>query len=91
MKTLYDRLGITPQASEKAIQQSFYRLAKKFDPNQPANQAKADVRGQYLAVREAYRTLSDPEARRNYDLSLRMHSLAQRAKTARTVAISLKR
>lgn len=91
MKTLYDRLGITPQASEKAIQQSFYRLAKKFDPGHISNQGKADTREQYLAVREAYRTLSDPEARRNYDRSLQTQSLAQRAKTARTVAISLRR
>lgn len=91
MKTLYDRLGITPQASEKAIQQSFYRLAKKFDPNQPANQGKVDIREQYLAMRDAYRTLSDAQARRNYDRSLQVHSLAQRAKAARTVATSLKR
>ena len=84
--TLYDRLGITPHASENAIQQAFYRLAGKFDPNHAANRGSADAREQYRAVHDAYRTLSDPEARRIYDRSLKMPSLKQRVQSARTVA-----
>ncbi len=84
--TLYERLGVTPHASEKALQQAFYRLAAKFDPNHAANQDSAEVRAQYVAVHNAFRTLSDPEARRMYDQSLKMPSLKQRAQAARAAA-----
>ncbi len=70
MNTLYERLGVPPQASQKLIQQAFYRLVKKFDPYDAVNQGKADAYSQYLAVHDAYRVLSDPEARRQYDLTL---------------------
>ena len=83
MKTLYDRLCITQQASPKAIQQSFFRLAKKYDPNVPANRGSAEMRAQYLAVHDAYRTLSDPDARRKYDGTLHKSSLTQRVKAQR--------
>lgn len=80
MKTLYECLGITPQASQKAIQQSFFRLARKFDPGNPANRGNAAAREQYLAVQYAYRTLSDADARANYDRSLQKPSPLQRGK-----------
>ena len=85
MKTLYDQLGVTPQASLKAIQQSFFRLAKKFDPNAPGNEGNSDARVQYLAVHDAYRTLSDPDMRRKYDDSLQTRSLSQRVQAMRTM------
>lgn len=85
MKTLYDRLGVTPQASQKAIQQSFFRLVKKLDPYNPDNQSNADARLQYFAVQDAYRVLSDPEARRKYDRSLQMQSPTKRVQSARTM------
>jgi DnaJ-class molecular chaperone len=81
MKTLYEQLGVTPQASLNAIQQSFFRLARKFDPDNPANQSSADAHAQYRAVHDAYRTLSDSAARRRYDLSLQTQS---RLRTPRT-------
>lgn len=87
MKTLYDQLGVTPQASLNAIQQSFFRLARKFDPDNPANQSSGDAHTQYRAVHDAYRTLSDPVARRQYDLSLQTQS---RLRTTRTGAIAAK-
>ncbi|TAJ91946.1 J domain-containing protein [bacterium] len=80
MKTLYEQLGITPQASQTAIQQSFFRLARKYDPNNPANQGNAQAREQYLAVQIAFRTLSNPDARANYDRSFQKQSPMQRYK-----------
>ena len=74
MKTLYEQLGVTPQASPNAIQQSFFRLARRFDPEHPDNQSSDDARAQYRAVHDAYRTLSDPAARRLYDLNLQAQS-----------------
>jgi curved DNA-binding protein CbpA len=84
MKTHYEQMGLTPQASSRAIEQSFLRLAKKYDPKNPANQASGDAMAMYRAVHEAYRVLNNPEARRNYDLTLRVQSLSERVKTART-------
>jgi len=86
MKTLYQQLGITPQASQKAIQQSFFRLARKFDPSNLANQDSAAAREQYAAVQYAYRTLSDPDARANYDRSLQTQPLLHRAKNQTLLA-----
>lgn len=75
MKTLYEQLGITPQASQTAIQQSFFRLARKLDPKNPHNQNSERARAEYLAVQFAYRTLSNPDSRSDYDRSLQLQSL----------------
>lgn len=83
MKTHYEQLGLTPQASARAIEQSFLRLARKFDPRDQANGNSAEARAQYQAVHEAYRTLSDADLRRTYDVTLRTQSLSERVKAAR--------
>ena len=77
MATLYERLGVTPQASQITIRQSFYRLAKKFDPYSPANEDDATARLQYFALHDAYRVLSYPDARQKYDLNLHAQSVMQ--------------
>ena len=82
MKTLYDQLGLTVQASPKVIQQAFFRLAKKFDPKNPANQGNAEAGAQYQAVRDAYRILSDSAFRHKYDQSLQAPTLMQRVQHA---------
>jgi len=91
MKTLYDRLGVTPQATQKAIQQSYFRLVKKFDPYNPDHQNNADTRLQYLVIHDAYRVLSDPEARQKYDLNLRTQSQMYRAPAGRAMTGAPKR
>lgn len=83
MKTHYEQLGLTPQASDHAIEQSFLRLAKKYDPKDPANHDSAGAKALYLAVHDAHRTLHDPEARRIYDQTLRVQTLSERVKDAR--------
>jgi DnaJ-class molecular chaperone len=75
MKTFYEQLGITPHASQTAIQQSFFRLAKKLDPKNPLNQDSERARTEYLAVQSAYRTLSNPDSRCDYDRSLQLQLL----------------
>lgn len=90
MRTHYVQLGLTPQASARAIEQSFLRLAKKYDPKSFVNRGSTQAQTLYLAVHEAYRTLSDAEARRNYDLSLRVRSLSERVKAARVTRLPAK-
>ena len=90
MKTHYEQLGLTPQASIRAIEQSFLRLSKKYDPKDPANGGSVTARAEYQAVHEAYRTLSDVTARRNYDATLRTQSLSERVKAARAAQSATK-
>lgn len=90
MKTHYEQLGLTPQASARAIEQSFLRLSKKYDPKDLANGTGADVLTAYQAVHEAYRILNNPEARREYDLTLRGQTLAERVKAARSAQAAIK-
>jgi len=71
MATLYERLGVTPQATQNTIRQSFYRLVKKFDLYSPANEGDAESRLEYFALHDAYRVLAYPDAREKYDLNLR--------------------
>ena len=78
MKTYYDQLGVTPQASFTAIQQSFFRLARKLDPRNPRNEGNEAIREQYLAVQTAYRALCDAERRYNYDRDLLLHTTTHR-------------
>jgi len=67
MKTLYEQLGVTPQASHTAIQQSYQRLTRKLDPDNTLHLAGEHARAEYLAVQNAYRTLSDVQTRAEYD------------------------
>ena len=90
MKTHYEQLGLTPQASARAIEQSFLRLSKKYDPKDPANGASAEALAVYQAVHEAYRILNNPQARRDYDLTLRSQTLAERVKAARLAQAPIK-
>ncbi len=78
MKTYYDQLGVTPQASFTAIQQSFFRLARKLDPRDPRNEGNEAIRERYLAVQTAYRALCDAERRYNYDRDLLLHTTTHR-------------
>ncbi len=67
MKTLYEQLGVTPLASQTAIQQSYFRLAKKLDPKCPLLPGSECAQAEYLALQNAYRTLSNAQLRAEYD------------------------
>lgn len=90
MKTHYEQLGLTPQASPRAIEQSFLRFAKKYDPKDPANSSNPGAKAEYQAVHDAYRILSDATARANYDLTLRTQTLSERVKAARVAQALIK-
>ena len=83
MKTLYEQLGVTPLASHTAIQQSYFRLAQKLDPKNPRYQGDAGARAAYVAVQNAYRTLSNSQSRADYDRSLQMQAAKGGLKSAR--------
>jgi len=69
-KTLYDILELSPSASREAIRAAYDRLSSKFDPDSDEHRGKADIRMRADAVKEAFFTLGNPEARARYDRSL---------------------
>lgn len=62
----YDFLGVRPEASTREIKSAFRKKAKVFHPDT----ARSDDRSM-LFLLEAYRTLTDPQRRREYDRKLR--------------------
>lgn len=84
----YKILGVDYQASPKAIQKAFHRLAKELHPDKNPHDLAAAER--FKKVSEAYVTLSDPQKKNQYDLKLRYGAYASfithaqyRAATAR--------
>lgn len=66
-KTLYDILEVSPNASPEAIRAAYERLSDKFDPDSDVNLANPNAKIQYVAVKEAFLTLGDPNKRAAYD------------------------
>ena len=62
--TYYEDLGVTPEADEREIKKAYFRLVRKHPPEKDPEKFKL--------IREAYETLSDPQARSRYD-SLNAH------------------
>jgi len=69
----YDALGVAPGADSNEIRSAFERLSSVFDANSLALYALVgaeESEGEARRIREAFRILSDPEARAAYDVSL---------------------
>jgi len=73
LETLYDTLGVSPQASREQIEKAHRFCQDMYKEGALATYSLLDV-GDAQAARSriglAYETLSDPERRRQYDLSL---------------------
>jgi curved DNA-binding protein CbpA len=66
-KTLYDILEVSQSASPESIRAAYDRLSAKLTPLRDENKANADINIQYIAVKEAFLTLSNPSKRALYD------------------------
>jgi molecular chaperone DnaJ len=62
MKDYYKILGISRNASQEEIKRAYYRLAHKYHPDKGGDPEK------FKEINEAYRVLSDPEKRKQYDM-----------------------
>lgn len=65
MSNPYTVLGLTKNATQDEIKQSFRKLARKMHPDLNPNDPKAEDR--FKELNAAYDILSDPEKRRRYD------------------------
>jgi len=64
-KDFYSLLGVSPEATPTEIREAFYRQARVCHPDARPNDKEAAAK--FLAVKEAYSTLSDSSSRREYD------------------------
>lgn len=65
-KSLYQILGVSPDASQADIRTAYLKLAKEWHPDRnPGNGAEAERR--FKEIAHAYDVLSDPDKRAAYD------------------------
>jgi hypothetical protein len=62
----YRRLGVTPSATGREIAKAYRTLALLHHPDKNADD-KAGAEERFVAIAEAYETLSDPAKRKQYD------------------------
>lgn len=80
----YSVLEVWPSASDDAIKEAYFKLAKVYHPD-AANTGGIDPADQvekFKLITEAYGVLSDPNKRRAYDASLNLKSQSKKAKSA---------
>lgn len=80
--TYYDLLEVPFSADEAAIKSAYRKLARQFHPDvHPGN---PDNDSKFKQINQAYAVLSDPQKRRQYDLTLGIgvKASAQQAKAA---------
>ncbi len=63
----YQILGISRDALPDELRNAYFAYAKKFHPDANPDPAAND---EFIAIKQAYETLSDPEKRAAYDLTL---------------------
>ncbi len=71
----YEVLGVPPHASDEQIRRRFRELARKYHPD--VNRSP-DAEHRFKEITEAYRVLSSPSLRADYDL---MRRSAQQARS----------
>jgi DnaJ-class molecular chaperone len=62
---LYDRLGVSKNASPEEIKKSYRSLSLKYHPDRNTDPSAVEL---YKGINEAYEVLSDPQKRQNYDM-----------------------
>jgi len=70
MKTYYEVLGVSPDASTRAIKDAYRKLVKKYHPD-VSNQKTSLQQKFFEEINQAYGVLIHPEKRKKYDLSLK--------------------
>lgn len=66
--TYYDLLGVQPNATTDQIKAAYKQASMKFHPDR--NNGTEAANELFKLINTAYRTLSDPDSRRAYDLEV---------------------
>ena len=70
MKTYYDILEISENASPEIIDQAYLALSKKYNPDMQPADKKFLAEQKFKEIREAYSVLSNPQLRSEYNLKI---------------------
>ena len=70
MKTLYEVLEVSENASKEIIEKAYKVLAKRYHPDLQTEQNKKEAEKKMKQINEAYEVLSDEAKRKEYDLKL---------------------
>ena len=68
--TLYDVLGVGPDADDQQIRSAFRKLTLKYHPDQFPPDRRERAERQFQDITEAFNVLSRPESRQKYDREL---------------------
>jgi curved DNA-binding protein CbpA len=71
--TLYDVLELKPDCDAKEIRVAFIKLSKLHHPD--ASSRETSTHTNFVKINEAYSILSRPDARREYDISLKVQEV----------------
>ena len=75
MKTYYDILGVSLNATAKHIKEVYLKLAQQYHPDRFLDEEEKQKANEVFSqITAAYRTLSDEKLRKKYDASLVKHS-----------------
>jgi hypothetical protein len=79
-RTHYEVLGITPPATEAAVKEAYFRLARRFHPDSHHDPSLNDLRNKleavFIRLGEAYEVLRNVRTRTGYDETLSRRSQA---------------
>lgn len=70
MKTLYEILEVSENASQEIIEKAYKVLAKKYHPDLQAEENKQEAEKHMKEINEAYEILGDEVKRKEYDAKL---------------------
>lgn len=68
MKTYYEILGVSTDASNEEIKKAFRKLAKQYHPDK--NPGNKEAEEKFKEINEAYENISDEVKREKYDSKL---------------------
>ena len=73
MATLYDHLGVSPEASHEEIKRAYHSMARRHHPDAHAGAEAAvleEARRRMVILNGAWAVLGDPDRRRAYDAAV---------------------
>lgn len=77
MKSYYEILEVSQNASPEVIEKAYKALVKKYHPDLQPNEKKQEAENKIKIINEAYEILSDKEKKEKYDEQLKRQKLKE--------------